>query len=192
VDGANWNWNWCWNLFGKEKVLKLIICIIFTTFVISPHFAFAETFQVSIAQGSSSSGSGCQDVPNCYDPFETTIMQGDSVKWTNDDTAAHTVTSGTSQEGPDGFFASDPSLIIAGNMYTQVFDSIPPDDYTYFCLVHPWMKGIVHLLPNAVGGEIIPLDTTSLLLAGTYSNTSWLIPVIVTGIGIGFVILRKF
>jgi len=48
------------------------------------------------------------------------------------------------------------------------------------------------ILGSTIGGVFIPIDTTSLLLAGTYSNASWLIPVIVAGIGIGFVILRKF
>jgi len=42
-----------------------------------------------------------------------------------------------------------------------------------------------------VGGEIIPIDTTALLLAGAQSF-SWMIPVIVSAIGIGIVIARKF
>jgi len=42
-----------------------------------------------------------------------------------------------------------------------------------------------------VGGEIIPIQTTSLLLAGTQSF-SWMIPVVLSGIGIGlFVVSRK-
>ena len=44
----------------------------------------------------------------------------------------------------------------------------------------------------AVGGELIPLDTTSLLLAGAQANALWLIPVIVAAVGIGIVIARKF
>ncbi len=46
--------------------------------------------------------------------------------------------------------------------------------------------------PPVVGGELIPLDTTSLLLAGTQMNAAWMIPVIVSAIGIGIVIARKF
>jgi len=44
---------------------------------------------------------------------------------------------------------------------------------------------------TAVGGELIPIETTSLILAGAQSF-SWMIPVIVSGIGIGIVIARKF
>jgi len=45
---------------------------------------------------------------------------------------------------------------------------------------------------NAVGGDIIPLDTTMVLVAGSQNTAAWMIPVIVSGIGIAIVIARKF
>jgi len=45
---------------------------------------------------------------------------------------------------------------------------------------------------RAVGGSFIPIDKTSLLLAGAQMNAAWMIPVIVFAIGIGIVITRKF
>jgi len=45
---------------------------------------------------------------------------------------------------------------------------------------------------QAIGGEIIPLDTTMVLVAGTQTTAAWMIPVIVSGIGIAVVIARKF
>jgi len=43
----------------------------------------------------------------------------------------------------------------------------------------------------AVGGEIIPIESTSLILAGA-NSFSWMIPVIVSAVGIGlFVVSRK-
>jgi len=45
---------------------------------------------------------------------------------------------------------------------------------------------------TAVGGEIIPLDYTMVLVAGTQTTAAWMIPVIVSAIGIGIVIARKF
>ncbi len=45
---------------------------------------------------------------------------------------------------------------------------------------------------QSVGGELLPLDTASLLLAGAQMNAAWMIPVIVSAIGIGIVIARKF
>jgi len=45
---------------------------------------------------------------------------------------------------------------------------------------------------NAVGGDIIPLDSTMVLAAGAQYTAAWMIPVIVSAIGIAIVIARKF
>jgi len=44
----------------------------------------------------------------------------------------------------------------------------------------------------AVGGVFEGVNTTSLLVSGAQMNASWMIPVIVSGIGIAIVIARKF
>ncbi len=44
----------------------------------------------------------------------------------------------------------------------------------------------------AVGGEFIRIETATLLLAGSQNTAAWMIPVIVSGIGIAIVIARKF
>jgi len=46
--------------------------------------------------------------------------------------------------------------------------------------------------PIKVGGEMIPVDSTSLLVAGAQANALWLIPVVIAGIGFAIVIARKF
>jgi len=43
----------------------------------------------------------------------------------------------------------------------------------------------------AVGGTMVPIDTTALLLAGVQSISMWMIPVVAAGVGIGFVLVRK-
>jgi len=45
---------------------------------------------------------------------------------------------------------------------------------------------------NAVGGDMIQMQTTSVLAAGAQYTAAWMIPVIVSGIGIAIVIARKF
>jgi hypothetical protein len=42
-----------------------------------------------------------------------------------------------------------------------------------------------------VAGEILPIEASSLMLAGAYSTASWLIPVFVSASGIGFILIRK-
>lgn len=44
---------------------------------------------------------------------------------------------------------------------------------------------------NPVGGSSIPIDSTSLILSGTQLSAAWLIPAIISAVGIGLVISRK-
>jgi len=44
----------------------------------------------------------------------------------------------------------------------------------------------------AVGGNMIQIETTSVLAAGAQYTAAWMIPVIVSGIGFAIVIARKF
>ena len=43
----------------------------------------------------------------------------------------------------------------------------------------------------AVGGELIPLDTSALLLAGSQMNAAWMIPVVLSVLGIGIFVVSK-
>ena len=102
-------------------------------------FADHPTATVSIPVGTSVPG--CEETNECYIPEDVSIDVGGEVTWSNDDTAAHTVTSGTPSDGPDGKF--DSSLFMAGNTFSFTFDEA--GTYDYFCMVHPWMTGIVNV-----------------------------------------------
>ena len=55
-----------------------------------------------------------------------------------------------------------------------------------------WNQCFDDLMCRAVGGEFIGIETTSILAAGAQYTAAWMIPVIVSGIGIAIVIARKF
>ena len=82
---------------------------------------------------------GCEETNECYIPADITINAGDTVEWTNSDTAAHTVTGGSPAEGPSGVF--DSSLVMGSASYSFTFEEA--GFYDYFCMVHPWMVGTV-------------------------------------------------
>ena len=84
---------------------------------------------------------GCDETNECFLPYEETVAKGATVTWSNDDSAAHTVTSGTPTGGPDGLF--DSSIFMAGNSFEFTFDDA--GTYDYFCMVHPWMAGIINV-----------------------------------------------
>ncbi|TBR20647.1 MAG: hypothetical protein EPO63_09520 [Candidatus Nitrosotenuis sp.] len=98
----------------------------------------AETgdIMVSIAQGASSPG--CEKTSECFNPDTVTATEGNTVTWTNTDTAAHTITSGKDATF-DGTF--DSSLLAVGKTFSFKFESA--GEYPYYCAVHPWMTGKV-------------------------------------------------
>lgn len=84
---------------------------------------------------------GCELTDECYVPSAANVTLGGTVTWTNDDDSAHTATAGTPRTGPTLEF--DSSLIQQGASYAVTFEA--PGSYRYFCLVHPWMSGVVNV-----------------------------------------------
>ncbi len=73
-----------------------------------------------------------------FDPQESKVKVGTTVIWTNNDNAAHTVTSGNpSDTTPGGQF--DSGLIKPGKTFQQTFTAAGTTPY--FCTIHPWMTG---------------------------------------------------
>ncbi|MGH1566221.1 MAG: cupredoxin domain-containing protein, partial [Nitrosopumilus sp.] len=107
---------------------------------------------ISIPQGAGVTG--CEINNECYLPYKATIPVGATVIWSNDDTAAHTVTSGIFADGFDGLF--DSRMFTSGSTYEFTFND--SGTYDYFCLVHPWMVGIIQVGESKMTDEI---ETTS-------------------------------
>ena len=106
--------------------------------VMEPEPATAEfNGVISLPEGSGTPG--CEETNACYIPFNVSISAGEEITWSNDDSAAHTVTSGSPSDGPDGNF--DSGLFMAGETYSVTLDE--SGEYPYFCMVHPWMLGTI-------------------------------------------------
>jgi len=104
-----------------------------------PEAMILFTGTISVPSGSSTPG--CDETNECFIPAEVTVNVGETVTWSNDDSAAHTVTSGTPTGGPDGTF--DSSLFMADTTFSHTFDNA--GEYNYFCMVHPWMTGKIQV-----------------------------------------------
>ena len=103
--------------------------------------AFADHATASVSVPSGTSVPGCEETNECFIPAKVSVNVGDTVTWSNDDAAAHTVTSGNPTDGPDGTF--DSSLFMAGTTFEYTFDEA--GQFDYFCMVHPWMVGTVQV-----------------------------------------------
>jgi len=120
---------------GKYYFFILLLVPILISISINDVFAASTTVDVPTG----TSVPGCEQTNSCFLPSSVSINVGDTVTWYNSDTAAHTVTSGTGT--PDGTF--DSSLFMSGSSYSVTFTQ--SGTYPYFCMVHPWMQGVVNV-----------------------------------------------
>ena len=122
------------------RTLLLPVLAIFAVGLFAIPGAFADHLVISIDIAEGSSVPGCEETADgCYILSTTVLSKADAqVTWYNTDTAAHTVTSGTPDDGPDGLF--DSSVIPAGGQYVKDFErGFSNGVYDYYCVVHTWM-----------------------------------------------------
>ena len=122
----------------KTVYSLFVLLTVFSIIAITPS-AFADHSKVDINMAVGSSTPGCETNNMCYMPYNAALDVGGEAMWHNVDTMAHTVSSGTPAEGLDDVF--DSSLVAAGGMFSYKFEEA--GTYDYFCMVHPWMTGIV-------------------------------------------------
>ena len=72
-------------------------------------------------------------------PGDLTVQVGDTVTWTNNDTAPHTV------DADQGAFKS--GTLNRGDTFS--FQATQPGVYTYYCQFHPYMKGTITVVAAA-------------------------------------------
>jgi plastocyanin len=73
-----------------------------------------------------------------YQPPQLTVATGTAVTWTNHDSESHTVTSDDGSTFGSG-------AIARGGTFT--FTAGAPGTDTYFCQIHPFMKGTLTVTP---------------------------------------------
>jgi plastocyanin len=107
----------------------------------------SATISIGNPNNSTSTTSAVSIVPNApnladkaYSPDKISVKVGDTVTWTNDDTAVHTVTSGDGSTGtPDGTF--DSKILSPHKTFQYTFTKA--GDVKYYCQLHPQMTGEV-------------------------------------------------
>ena len=129
----------------QKKMYTLFgLLAIFSMIAVAPP-AFADHASVTVTNAPGSATPGCEATDDCFIPSTVTIHPGGTVTWENTDNAAHTATSGSPTDGPDGVW--DSSLMMVNGSYSVTLDD--EGTYPYFCIVHPWMQGTVIIAAEA-------------------------------------------
>ena len=95
-----------------------------------------------------------------FQPTDTTVEVGTTVTWRNDESIAHTVTSGRfegvdkttglrSSQRPDGTFEEK----LSGKGKTFSFTFTKPGTYTYYCDIHQGMNATITVVADATSSE---------------------------------------
>ena len=127
----------------------LIFFVISLTIIGSSEQVFADHMTASVSTPQGTSVPGCETTNECFIPYKVTVDVGGVVTWSNDDLAAHTVTSGSAADGASGVF--DSSLFMAGTTFSHKFES--SGTILYHCMVHPWMEGIVTVIDGSTNTD---------------------------------------
>ena len=94
-----------------------------------------------IVMPTKSSRPGCEEDDLCYIPPALDVRVGDTVTWTNQDAAFHSVTSGAYGE-PDELF--DSGYMDPGQSFSYLFEY--SGTFEYYCTLHPWMEGTIQVM----------------------------------------------
>ena len=103
-------------------------------------FAQSDKVQATIVPGASTLAD------KAFSPNPILAKVGQTVVWTNDDSAMHTVTSGTAGAADvgkafDSGLAGPTALTAKGKTFEHKFDAA--GEFPYFCTLHPTMVGKV-------------------------------------------------
>ena len=129
--------------------------------------------RVTVQTAPGSSFIGCVETNSCFIPSAVSINLGGTVTWENPDNAAHSTTSFKGSISGVVGLEWDSGFMTKGQSFSHTFDT--EGTYDYFCIVHPWMQGIVVVQgeeeepPAPVVEEVIEV-VNILALNGTSTN----------------------
>jgi plastocyanin len=124
-----------------------LVAIFATAMALPVQSAFAANVDVDITAGSSTK------TTDAFSPNPVEIAEGDTIIWTNKDSALHTVASGSAAEPTEefGYDANGSPVLISPNK-TYQFTFSEEGEYPYYCSLHPAMVGTV-LVGGGNGGS---------------------------------------
>lgn len=151
--------------------------------VLTMHAAFADSSDVSWKVTIKRNGTGANNT--VFWPPEIQAMQGDSITWINNDTTAHTITSGVTNHLDYAGKIFDSGILSPGQTYTLKIPKGVWTAYYYFCNIHPWMTGKIDVGVAYLGKSSVFTITTDkntyytndvITISGNVTDTSQIMP----------------
>jgi plastocyanin len=136
-----------WASIGSGSLIAtLVLSLLATSTAANAYHTFGGTYTVDIIPGAAQ-----QDSLYHYYPTLIAVPKGTEVSWFNGDSEQpHTVTSGTPDDANKGM------MFNSGVMSYQYFfhyEFEETGDYAYYCIIHPWRSGMVHVSDELERGD---------------------------------------
>jgi len=122
---------------GHIGIILIVISV--TLFSVMPEASASLSAVVIIPSGTDVPG--CEETNRCFVPSSATIGVGGQVDWTIKDSVAHTITSGNPADVNSVGLLFDSGIILPEETFSYTFEDEGIVDY--FCILHPWMQGMV-------------------------------------------------
>ena len=98
---------------------------------------FKDIVSINILKGASVQGSPA------YDPSPSKASEDALIKWTNQDSAIHTATSGKGQSDDSSGKLFDSGFLDPGKSFSVPASKLGKGEHPYYCQVHPFMTSSV-------------------------------------------------
>ena len=143
IGGSNKNWNYIIDASSGELLNQKQELI--TIGPVDPDTSIKNNIPITQAKGNVTVvfPYGISEDKQKSSPFpaQLIITKTDTVTWFNNDTVVHTVTSGYPEQDDFAGQMFDSGLISPQSSFSYIFSDERITGYSYFCSVHPWMRG---------------------------------------------------
>ena len=142
-----------------KTISSLIVLLAITSMAVTVPSAFADHAKVTVepTEGSGNPSDPCapedtSELSSCYSPSIAVVDVGGEVIFSNTDMMPHSFTYGADLTSEDVGSVFDSGLLMQYAEYTWSPDTA--GEYAYFCMVHPWMTGLIQV--QAAAAEETP------------------------------------
>ena len=123
---------------NNKTISSLIVLLAITSMAVTVPSAFADHSKVTIV---AVEGSGDPSSTEWYSPAKAVVDVGGEIIFSNPDMMPHSFSYGEDLTADDVGTVFDSGLLMQGDSRTITIDTV--GDYPYFCMVHPWMIGLI-------------------------------------------------
>ena len=124
---------------NKTTISSVFVLLAITSMAISAPSAFADHAKVTIV---AVEGSGDPSSTDWYSPAHAIVDEGGEIIFSNPDAMPHSFSYGADLASDDVGTYFDSNLLMTGQSVSVIAD-FGTGDFPYFCMVHPWMVGLI-------------------------------------------------